>query len=110
MARPLREPIPLHPTGPDAACAELYRELGIIGRIIADLKLEVARLQAESAQPRRERGHWSPKDLAADLGISRHQVYALVERGELEALRMGKKIAIPAASYTRYLARLHGED
>lgn len=109
-ARRAREPIALHPTGPDAAFDELYRELGTLVRIISDLKLEVARLQSQAAQPRWTRTYWSLKDIAADLGVSRHTIAELIRRGELDAVTIGdKRKAVTAASYARYRAKLEAD-
>lgn len=49
-------------------------------------------------------------DVARVLGgISRRQVYLLLERGQLQSVWIGRRRLIPANSVTAYVAHLHAE-
>ncbi len=45
------------------------------------------------------------REVAAELAVCRATVYALLERGELERVWVGRSIRIPAASLEAFLAR-----
>jgi excisionase family DNA binding protein len=46
----------------------------------------------------------SPDEVVARLRVGRHQVYALIRRGELPAVRVGKLLRIPAAVVLEFVA------
>lgn len=48
---------------------------------------------------------YSPEQVAQVLGISRTAVYALLARGEIKSLRIGKRRRIPVSAVTEYLHR-----
>lgn len=46
------------------------------------------------------------KDVAAWFGLSRSTQYRMLERGEIEALKIGRTTLIVTASVERYLAKV----
>ena len=46
----------------------------------------------------------SPDEVVARLRVGRWQVYALIRRGELPAVRVGKLLRIPAAAVVDFVA------
>lgn len=44
-----------------------------------------------------------PGELAAELGLSRERVYALIRSGELPATRVGGALRIPRAAWEAWL-------
>jgi len=47
------------------------------------------------------------REVAEELAVCRATVYALLERGELERVWIGRSNCIPAASLAAFLARRH---
>jgi excisionase family DNA binding protein len=45
------------------------------------------------------------REVAGELAVCRATVYALLERGELERVWVGRSIRIPSASLEAFLAR-----
>jgi len=62
--------------------------------------LPIDRAGAGSASPRRT---YSVTEAARLLGISRTKAYECIRTGELPALRLGRRIVVPAARLERLL-------
>lgn len=56
---------------------------------------------AQGAERRNNPEHLSPRAIAERHGLSRGTVYGAVQRGSLEAERLGRRVLIPA--YRRWL-------
>ena len=46
----------------------------------------------------------TPEDVAARLGIGRNQAYEAIQRGDIPALRFGRRWLVPRAAFERLLA------
>ena len=46
---------------------------------------------------------WSPREAADQLGVNHLTVRAAIERGELRAVRLGRRVLIPDAELRRLL-------
>lgn len=46
---------------------------------------------------------YSVREVASALGISNDLVRSMVQRGELQAIRLGRRVVIPAAELDRYV-------
>ena len=42
-------------------------------------------------------------DVVESLGLSRSEVYALIQRGEMPAVRIGRSVRVPAAALARWV-------
>lgn len=51
-----------------------------------------------------ERLAYSAKDAAAALGISASTLQRLIESGEIHAVRVTRRVLVPVAELTRFLA------
>lgn len=44
------------------------------------------------------------------LGVNRTTVYGLIKSGDIQAVKIGRRTLVPAASIERYVARLTASD
>lgn len=51
-----------------------------------------------------ERATYSVDEAAARLGVGRNAAYEAIKRGELPALRIGRRLVVPRAALDRLLA------
>lgn len=56
-----------------------------------------------------ERATYTVDEAAARLGIGRNAAYEAIKRGELPALRIGKRIIVPKAALARLLEQVDRE-
>jgi len=78
-----------------ARCPRCQREL-----LSADLPVDLVRRPIEPAAATRL---LNMRDVADRLGISRSTVYALVGRGELRVIRIGRRVLVPAPELKRFI-------
>jgi excisionase family DNA binding protein len=52
-----------------------------------------------------EREYWKPAELAKMLRVDGRVIYGMIERGELEAIRLGRVLRIPADALARLSAK-----
>ena len=50
-----------------------------------------------------EKRYYSPKDIREITGISRAQVYNIMNRTDFPAVRIGKRIIVPIEAFNRWL-------
>lgn len=53
---------------------------------------------------------YRPEAAAEQLGISRAQVFRLMQSGELQSLKIGRSRRVPAEQLDAYVARLRAEQ
>jgi excisionase family DNA binding protein len=61
-----------------------------------------------TTHPMNDRQTLTVEEAAALLGIGRNSAYQAVARGELPALRLGRRLLIPRAALERRLAEIWG--
>jgi len=59
---------------------------------------------AMAASPTIDRQTFTVEEAAALLGIGRNSAYQAIARGELPALRLGRRLLVPRAALERHLA------
>lgn len=62
-----------------------------------------ARRAAQPPPPRIPEKHWTVKDIATELNVSKMTIYRLIERGDLGAKRIGRSVRVAASDLERYL-------
>jgi excisionase family DNA binding protein len=61
-----------------------------------------------STHPTNERQTLTVEEAAVLLGIGRNSAYQAIARGDLPALRLGRRLLIPRAALERRLAEVRG--
>ena len=63
----------------------------------------ISRKQKKVAAKRAAADVMTPEDVAARLGIGRNQAYEAIQRGEIPALRFGRRWLVPRVAFERLL-------
>ena len=58
---------------------------------------------AEAAEAAVQRAAYGQSEVAARLGVTRQSVARAIESGDLRAVRLGRRVLIPAAELARFL-------